>query len=84
MGLEGDPSLEETEASLVSWVWQEISSSYLNLCLSLAILYLLYKILLQKEEEQPINVEPPVPPIKKQVGQSEMWQLVVMRVPVRT
>ena len=80
----GDPTLEETEASMVTWIWTEISSSYLNLCLSLAILYLLYKILLQKEEEQPINVEPPVPPMKKQVGHSEMWQLVVMRAPVRT
>jgi len=66
MGLEGDPSLEETEASLVSWVWQEISSSYLNIGLTVAILYLLYKILLQKDEEQPINVEPPTPPMKKQ------------------
>ena len=68
MGLEGDPSLEETEASLVSWVWEEISSSYINIGLTLAILYLLYKILLQKDEEQPINVEPPTPPMKKQVG----------------
>ena len=68
MGLEGDPDLAETEASLVSWIWQEISSSYLNIALTVAILYLLYKILLQKEEEQPISVEPPVPPMKKQVN----------------
>ena len=68
MGLEGDPDLEKTEASLVSWIWQEISSSYLNIALTLAILYLLYKILLQKEEEQPISVEPPTPPMKKQVS----------------
>ena len=68
MGLEGDPDLEQTEASVVSWIWQEISSSYLNIALTVAILYLLYKILLQKEEEQPISVEPPVPPMKKQVN----------------
>ena len=68
MGLEGDPDLEQTEASVVSWIWQEISSSYLNIALTVAILYLLYKILLQKEEEQPISVEPPVPPMKKQVS----------------
>ena len=67
MGLEGDPDLEQTEASLVSWIWEEISSSYLNIALTVAILYLLYKILLQKEEEQPISVEPPIPPMKKQV-----------------
>jgi len=66
MGLEGDPDLEQTEASVVNWIWEEISSSYLNIALTLAILYLLYKILLQKEEEQPISVEPPVPPMKKQ------------------
>ena len=69
MGLEGDPDLEQTEASLVSWIWEEISSSYLNIALTVAILYLLYKILLQKEEEQPISVEPPIPPMKKQVCQ---------------
>ena len=68
MGLEGDPDLEQTEASVVSWIWQEISSSYVNIALTVAILYLLYKILLQKEEEQPISVEPPVPPMKKQVS----------------
>ena len=67
MGLDGDPSLEKTEAGLVTWVWEEISSSYLNICLTLAILYLLYKILLQKEEEQPVSVEAPAPPMKKQV-----------------
>ena len=69
MGLEGDPDLEQTEASVVSWIWQEISSSYLNIALTVAILYLLYKILLQKEEEQPISVEPPIPPMKKQVSE---------------
>ena len=68
MGLEGDPDLEQTEVSVVSWIWQEISSSYLNIALTVAILYLLYKILLQKEEEPTISVEPPVPPMKKQVS----------------
>ena len=67
MGLDGDPELEETEASLVGWIWQEISSSYINIGLTVAIVYLLYKILFQKDEEQVIQVEPPLPPMKKQV-----------------
>ena len=67
MGLDTDPELEETEASLVKWVWQEISSSYLNIGLTIAIVYLLYKILFQKEEEAVVNIEPPPPPVKKQV-----------------
>ena len=67
MDVDGDPTLEETETSIVTWIWTEITSSYLNLCLTLAILYLVYKILFQKDEELVINVEPPKPPMKKQV-----------------
>ena len=67
MGLEGDPQLEETEASMIGWMWREISSSYINIGLTCAILYLLYKILFQKEEEPVFNAEPPTPPMKKQV-----------------
>lgn len=68
MGLETDPELEETEAGMVGWVWREISSSYVNIGLTVAILYLLYKILFAKEEEDPVvAVEPPLPPVKKQV-----------------
>ena len=68
MGLETDPDLEETEAGMVGWVWREISSSYVNIGLTVAILYLLYKILFAKEEEDPVvAVEPPLPPVKKQV-----------------
>ena len=66
MDVDGDPSLEETETSIVTWIWTEITSSYLNLGLTLAILYLVYKILFQKEEELVITVEPPKPPMKKQ------------------
>jgi len=66
MGLDTDPELEDTEASLVKWVWTEISSSYLNIALTVAIVYLLYKILFQKEEEAVVNIEPPPPPVKKQ------------------
>jgi len=48
MGLEGDPELDETEASMIGWIWAEISSSYVNIGLTFAIVYLLYKILFQK------------------------------------
>lgn len=68
MGLEGDPELEQTEASMIGWIWSEISSSYLNIGLTCAIVYLLYKILFQKDEEPVFNPEPPMPPMKKQVG----------------
>ena len=44
MGLDSDPSLEDTEASLVNWMWSEISSSYLNIGLTVAIMCLIYKI----------------------------------------
>ena len=67
MGLDGDPGLEETEASMIQWIWTEISSSYLNIGLTAAILYLIYKILFQKDEEPVFNAEPPTPPMKKQV-----------------
>ena len=67
MGLEGDPELEQTEASMIGWIWSEISSSYLNIGLTCAIVYLLYKILFQKDEEPVFNPEPPMPPMKKQV-----------------
>jgi len=66
MGLEGDPELEQTEASMIGWIWSEISSSYLNIGLTCAIVYLLYKILFQKDEEPVFNPEPPMPPMKKQ------------------
>ena len=66
----GDPTLDETEASMVTWIWTEITSSYLNICLTLAILYLVYKILFQKDEELVVNVEPPKAPMKKQVNQN--------------
>jgi len=66
MGLDGDPELEQTEASMIGWIWSEISSSYLNIGLTLAIVYLLYKILFQKDEEPVFNPEPPMPPMKKQ------------------
>ena len=66
MDVDGDPSLEETETNIVTWIWTEITSSYLNLGLTLAILYLVYKILFQKDEELVITVEPPKPPMKKQ------------------
>jgi len=65
MGLETDPSLEETEDSLVRWAWAEISSSWLNLGLSAAIVYLIYKILFPKQEVVG-PIEPPRPPVKKQ------------------
>lgn len=64
--MDGDPELEETEESLVRWAWSEISSSWLNLGLTAAIVYLLYKILFQKQEEPAAPVEPPRPPVKKQ------------------
>ena len=66
MEVDDDPSFEEIETSIVKWIWTEITSSYLNLCLTLAILYLVYKILFQKDEELVITVEPPKPPMKKQ------------------
>lgn len=67
MGLDGDPELDDTEASMIGWIWAEISSSYVNICLTFAIVYLLYKILFQREEEPVFNAEPPMPPMKKQV-----------------
>jgi len=66
MGLDNDPLLEETETSMVKWAWAELSSSWLNLGLTAAIVYLLYKILFQKEQEPPTPPEPPKPPVKKQ------------------
>ena len=46
MGLEGDPELEQTEASMIGWIWSEISSSYLNIGLTCTVfadvLYLKY------------------------------------------
>ena len=68
MGLEGDPELDDTEASMIGWIWNEISSSYVNIALTFAIVYLLYKILFQKDEEPVFNAEPPLPPMKKQVN----------------
>ena len=69
MGLDTDPELEDTEASMVQWLWAEISGSYLNLALTLAILYLVYKILTQgSESSEPLPPADPEPaPLKKQV-----------------
>jgi len=66
MGLDNEPLLEDTETSLVTWAWSEISSSYVNLGLTAAIFYLLYKILFQKEQEEVPPPEPAKPPVKKQ------------------
>lgn len=68
MGLDTDPELEDTEASMVQWLWAEISGSYLNLALTLAILYLVYKILTQgSESSEPLPPADPEPaPLKKQ------------------
>jgi len=66
MGLEGDPELESTEESIVNWVWSEISSSYINLFLTAAILYLVYKILFPTPDPVPTEGEKPMPPLKKQ------------------
>merc|ERR1719234_2898411 len=57
---------ESSNKSLVKWAWAELSSSWLNLGLTAAIVYLLYKILFQKEQEAPSPPEPPKPPVKKQ------------------
>merc|ERR1719511_646028 len=66
MGIDGDPEVEDIETSMVKWAWAELSSSWLNLGLTAAIVYLLYKILFQKEQEPPTPPEPPRPPVKKQ------------------
>jgi len=67
MGLEGDPDLSNTEESIVKWVWEEISSSWLNLVLLAAILVLIYKILFPSAEEvKPSEPEKPMLPLKKQ------------------
>merc|ERR1719318_528212 len=68
MGLDvdADPDLEETEAGIIMWIWNEISSSWINMLLTLSILYILYKILFQKEDDQVVAAEPPPPPLAKQ------------------
>jgi len=66
MGLEGDPELSSTEESIVNWVWTEISSSYVNIFLTGAILYLIYKILFPAPEPVPKEGEKPMPSLKKQ------------------
>lgn len=67
MGLDSDPSLEDTEASLVNWMWSEISSSYLNIGLTVAIMCLIYKILKQNNTAEPPPPQDTLPPpLKKQ------------------
>jgi len=66
MGLETDTDIDETEAGIVMWLWGEISSSWLNMILTLAIVYLIYKILFQSEDEPVAPADPPPPPLKKQ------------------
>jgi len=66
MGLDGDPELAGTEESIVRWVFEEISSSWLNIVLTAAILYLIYKILFPSKEPIPTEGEKPMPPLKKQ------------------
>merc|ERR1719447_1685079 len=66
MGLEGDPELDSTEESIVKWVWSEISSSWLNITLTFAIVYLIYQILFSSREPTPVEPEKPMPPMKKQ------------------
>jgi len=67
MGLDSDPSLEDTEASLVDWMWAEVSSSYLNIGLTVAIMCLVYKIIKQNNSvDPPPPPDPLPPPLKKQ------------------
>jgi len=66
MGLEGDPELDSTEESIVKWIWSEISSSWLNITLTFAIVYLIYQILFSSREPTPVEPEKPMPPMKKQ------------------
>jgi len=66
MGLDGDPDLTDTEGSIVKWVYDEIFSSWLNISLTLAILYLVYKILFPNNEVSTVEPEKPIPPLKKQ------------------
>jgi len=66
MGLDTDPNLDETEAGIVMWFWREISSSWLNIVLTIAIIYLVYKILFKTDDEPSAPVDPPTPPLKKQ------------------
>jgi len=66
MGLDGDPELESTEEGIVKWIWTEISSSWINIFLTMAISFLIYKILNPREEPIPTEPEKPMPPLKKQ------------------
>jgi len=67
MDVDSDPVLEDTEASVVEWLWSEISSSWINLALLVAIAALIYKILTQNSDEDlPPPPEPLPPPVKKQ------------------
>ncbi len=50
-----------------SWFYAELTGSYVNLFLMLAILYLLYKILRGDGDSGPSTPPPPpVPPLKRQ------------------
>jgi len=76
MGLEGDPELESTEESIVKWIWAEISSSWLNILLTFAIVYLIYQILFSSREPAPVEPEKPMPPMKKQdmtLSELKVW-----------
>jgi len=66
MVLEGDPELVETEESFVNWIYSELTSSWLNICLTVAIIYLLYKILFPSNDVKPAETETVLPPLKKQ------------------
>lgn len=66
MALEGDPELVETEESFVNWVYAELTSSWVNIGLTFAIVYLLYKILFPSTDSTPAAPEATIPPLKKQ------------------
>eukprot|EP00088_Acartia_fossae_P038350 TRINITY_DN39733_c0_g1_i1.p1 TRINITY_DN39733_c0_g1~~TRINITY_DN39733_c0_g1_i1.p1 ORF type:complete len:209 (-),score=29.43 TRINITY_DN39733_c0_g1_i1:133-714(-) len=76
MGLDGDPDLSSTEENIMRWVWEEISSSWLNIFLTAAILYLIYKILFPNaDNSSAAEPEKPIPPLKKQdMSMSELRQ----------
>lgn len=61
---EGIPSTQEEE-SVLMWVWGEVTGSYINIFLTLAIVYLIYKIIFPQEEV--FTPPPPQPdPLKPQ------------------
>lgn len=66
MTLDGDPELSETEESFVNWMYAELTSSWINICLTAAIVYLIYKILFPNNDTKPAVPEVVLPPLKKQ------------------